>query len=448
MQGPSRLKLIVNHYRAVNSATILIGDITVLSGVNACGKSTLAHLTHSLVNLSRDYKSLACEYAWRPIGRLAFEVASFGSRLRDLLGAEDISPDEDPYRMYRRGPSKGSWNSRKDWFEHLISGSLRLYRDALVKYPEEAKRYATSFLADVDMGQMKDLDQITLNQSLHRLIEEAESRLSELLRVRSVSAWGVASREAVKWVQYSGSVKLYEGDECVYSSADSVLKEVLGVEHAFYIESPWRNIPTVDPESGAVSISDGFDLVDPDSSFVPEDDLFAVLEGSLEESKEQDRATIFTRRFLSRRTQWTFARQDGHGPIPLEECATGIKSLSILNLLYKKGCLGRKTLLVVDEPEAHLHPQWILEYAKILVQLNRRLGVRLLVTTHSPDMLNAIRRVANVEQVPDLRFYLAEEVSALCKYDFDYRNLGRNVEPIFEKFNLAADKAEAYPQDL
>ena len=90
-----------------------------------------------------------------------------------------------------------------------------------------------------------------------------------------------------------------------------------------------------------------------------------------------------------------------------------------------------------------------MEYAKILVRLNRRLGVRLLITTHSPDMLNALRRIANVEEVPELRFYLAEEKSQRPedRFDFNFRDLGRSVEPIFRKFNVAVSRIEAYPEE-
>ena len=48
MREFEKLKLTVADCRAINSAAIEIGDITVLSGVNASGKSTLAHLIHSL----------------------------------------------------------------------------------------------------------------------------------------------------------------------------------------------------------------------------------------------------------------------------------------------------------------------------------------------------------------------------------------------------------------
>ncbi len=40
--------------------------------------------------------------------------------------------------------------------------------------------------------------------------------------------------------------------------------------------------------------------------------------------------------------------------IDLRDCATGIKSFAIINFLVKNKSINDKTLLILDEPEAHL----------------------------------------------------------------------------------------------
>lgn len=445
----SVLRLHVDKYRAVNSAKLKIGDITVLSGVNASGKSTLAHLLHSLINLSRAYRMLACEYAWRPVARIVFYLSNFGSNMADISDSEEDSPGEEMRFSHRKAAFSQDLPSRKAAFLEMLDMAFHEYHMALDSDADEARRQFLSFVDDIGYRTESTPKENEIRCWCEKAIREAEGKYAELMKSRSPEVWQMGPRDAVRWLQYGGSVQLYEGGNCVYSSGNNAeeLKEILGIDHAFYIESPWRTQPGLDPITGEISIGDGFDFAGADESFIPDDDLFAALEGRIDERKETFVGMRLGRRATFRRGRWVYARADGHEPFPLEECATGIKALSVLDFLYTKGCLGRKTLLVIDEPEAHLHPQWILEYAKILVRLNRRLGVRLLITTHSPDMLNAIRRVGNVEEVPDLRFYLAEEVSPEAKYDFNYNDLGRNVEPIFAKFNLAADRTEAYPED-
>lgn len=446
----SKLRLVVKGCRAVNDATIEVGDITVLSGINACGKSTLAHLVHVLVNLNRDYARLASDYAWRPIARMVHALSRFGSQMEDLCGPECSGGEAERMAELRRKTYVPDWEARTSAFLKMLAIAFWRYGMAHAKDAAESDRCYRAFLADIKFETEGLPDEPTVQSWLVRHLAQAGGKRDELMKDRSPLVWSEASREAVRWIAYKGDVSLYEDDTCVYASASNspVLREILGVEHAFYVESPWRNQIGTDSETGTVSIGDGFTFEHPDAAFVPDVDLFAALEGRLDELSDESKSSILERVLMMRKdSRIVYVRDDGHEPFPLEECATGIKSLSILNFLYTRGCLNNKTLLVIDEPEAHLHPQWILEYAKILVRLNRRLGVRLLITTHSPDMLNAVRRVANVEEVPDLHFYLADEVSPNQKYDFNYLDLGREVEPIFAKFNLAADKAEAYPDD-
>lgn len=68
--------------------------------------------------------------------------------------------------------------------------------------------------------------------------------------------------------------------------------------------------------------------------------------------------------------------------------ATGIKSFGVISLLKKAGVLDKRCVLIIDEPEVHLHPKWQIEYAKIITELVKE-GVIVLVTTHSPYMVQA-----------------------------------------------------------
>lgn len=125
----------------------------------------------------------------------------------------------------------------------------------------------------------------------------------------------------------------------------------------------------------------------------------------------------------------------------LFKCATGIKSFSILQLLLKNGTLGKNTLLIIDEPEAHLHPQWIVEYARMVLLLYRNLGVKFLIASHSTDFVGAMKEIAAATGIEELNFYLAEEAENM---QYKYQDLGDDVEPIFASFNKSYDKLDNY----
>ena len=445
----NHLRLVVDHFRAVNHADISIGDMTVLSGVNACGKSTIAHLVHSLVNLNRDYEDLACDRAFENFPMLLSQIDHLQYRLARIEETNDFLSRLRRYDKYRVFSSKRGIDERKSFIRAALNNAFQLYDKVKLIDEKQADRYLRSFCSDLNIEQNDGVVlEDVIRQWFSQQLTQAENRYLKLLQKRSKEVWHEADDSVAQWVGYPGDVSLYESEVCVYKSSNNEdeLNEIVNIDHAFYIESPWRNSPSVE-EDGSFSIGDGFSLKEAAAGMEIDNDLFYVLEGNIVEDPEEIEFRNKRSKSL-KRVSWMYARSDGHPPFPLRECATGIKSLSILNFLYTHGCLGRKTLLIVDEPEAHLHPQWIVEYAKILVRLNRRLGVRLLITTHSPDMLNALRRVANVEEVPDLRFYLAEEKSQKPedRFDFNFRDLGRAVEPIFKKFNVAASRIEAYPE--
>ena len=109
-------------------------------------------------------------------------------------------------------------------------------------------------------------------------------------------------------------------------------------------------------------------------------------------------------------------------------------------MLDKCGLLQGDSLLIIDEPEVHLHPQWVVEMARVLVQLARQRKVRVLVTTHSPDMVHALRDFSENNGLGEnTKFYLAKE-DLVQKGRFNYEDLGMNIGPIFTVFNRAKEK--------
>lgn len=86
--------------------------------------------------------------------------------------------------------------------------------------------------------------------------------------------------------------------------------------------------------------------------------------------------------------------------------ATGSKLFSILKLLINKGALTESTVLVLDEPEAHLHPAWQNKFAEIIVMLVKELNVKILLTSHSPNFVLAIDAFTRQYKIDNItKFY-------------------------------------------
>lgn len=76
--------------------------------------------------------------------------------------------------------------------------------------------------------------------------------------------------------------------------------------------------------------------------------------------------------------------------LQVSNLATGSKMFSIIKILLDKGELDESTMLILDEPEAHLHPKWQNAFAEVIALLVKELGVNVLLTTHSPNFVLAL----------------------------------------------------------
>jgi len=92
--------------------------------------------------------------------------------------------------------------------------------------------------------------------------------------------------------------------------------------------------------------------------------------------------------------------------IELVNTATGIKTFGIFQVLSQNNWLNKDTVLILDEPEVHLHPKWQLKMAEVIVNLVKN-GVKIVVNSHSPYMIEALQRYSEKEKVK-ADFYLAE----------------------------------------
>ena len=134
---------------------------------------------------------------------------------------------------------------------------------------------------------------------------------------------------------------------------------------------------------------------------------------------------------------------DHNVDININKTATGFKTFIYLQRLLENGYLNQESLLLIDEPEVHLHPQWIVEYARLLVLLNKELGLKIMLATHNPDMVAALRSIAEYENVlSNTHFYISERDPESSKYV--YKDLGSDIEAIFASFNIALSRIQSY----
>ena len=132
--------------------------------------------------------------------------------------------------------------------------------------------------------------------------------------------------------------------------------------------------------------------------------------------------------------------QDGD-EISMKNTSSGIKQLAILQLLLEKRELTPNSFLILDEPEVHLHPQWQIDFAAILVLIAKDLDVSIHINTHSPMFIEALYTFSEYYDFEDFtNYYLSEISDSENKYIFTqigayelhkiYENLGEPYDEL------------------
>lgn len=148
-------------------------------------------------------------------------------------------------------------------------------------------------------------------------------------------------------------------------------------------------------------------------------DLSRTLNGQL---TEQNRTLVFEDRSVN-------------GQIYIPNVASGMKSMALIARAIENGWIRERDLLIIDEPESNLHPEWQVRFAEWLVELSDKLGLRLLLNTHSPYFLRAIERFCGRESmIGKLHVYLMEQD----------RDAEGNALPTFSAHDATEDIGEVY----
>jgi len=115
--------------------------------------------------------------------------------------------------------------------------------------------------------------------------------------------------------------------------------------------------------------------------------------------------------------------------LPMSKTSSGIKMFGYFQMLILNGTLGENSVLILDEPEVHLHPKWQLKMASFIVLLIKKYKIKILVNSHSPYMIDALKYYSDKENT-NSNFYLAQKNSDDTSTISD---VTMDISPIFEK---------------
>lgn len=114
----------------------------------------------------------------------------------------------------------------------------------------------------------------------------------------------------------------------------------------------------------------------------------------------------------------------------VKNVASGMKNMLVIQKLLQNGSLNRNSILLIDEPESNLHPEWQVKFAEILVLLNKELNIKIVINSHSPYFMRAVEvSLANYSLKDKGRFYVMNEGS---NGYFSTEDVTNNTDKIYE----------------
>ena len=123
----------------------------------------------------------------------------------------------------------------------------------------------------------------------------------------------------------------------------------------------------------------------------------------------------------------------------VENLATGAKLFAIIKALLKKGKINYNTMLILDEPEAHLHPEWQNIMAQIIVMLVERFDINVLLTTHSINFVLALETYMHKYNIEDkTNFY--RTVYDYKSNQVDYICSNNELNKVYEDLSTPYDR--------
>ncbi len=121
--------------------------------------------------------------------------------------------------------------------------------------------------------------------------------------------------------------------------------------------------------------------------------------------------------------------------IGIANVSSMIAELTPLDLFLKYGVLSRGDTLVIEEPEAHLHPDKQVKLIELLSLLVNRAGINLVITTHSDVVLSKLSNLVKlsyiVSEEKDRRYKdIAIKRDKIAVYHFKKEKDGVTVEKV------------------
>jgi len=422
------MNLKIKDFGVIKNADIKVDGITVITGNNNTGKSTIGKVFFSYFNSFHDMEIKIDNVLKKK--RYADYMEYLTNVLLDIPELKDISRQFIRISI-RKLSNKFVWNKEPvegDEIEKIIqevgnrynvqSQDIKIIQKLMVRASEE--KLFDKYNADIDESEIEKeivtrYFNLIFDGQINSLSEQKDANISLNIQGKNLSL-------------------VFIDNQC-----QSIVGNLTILHQAFYLDDPFiadelndrlRNLSLYD-ENQLLSIREHLLL---NLSDLQENSLDKVADAVIFKDKLGEIDTLLNNvvegEFIIDNDGLKLNQVKYMRPIKVSNLSTGLKSFVIIKRLLELGNLRNKDVLILDEPEIHLHPEWQIIYAKLIVLLQQKFDLSIIVTTHSVEFLDAIDYYSKYYKINDkCNYYMSVEKDG----GFEFQHVEGDLDKIYEK---------------
>ncbi|EKV58051.1 ABC transporter ATP-binding protein [Brachyspira hampsonii 30446] len=398
------MKLKISNFAKIEEAEIKIDGITVICGDNDTGKSTVGKILFSIFNYdnfrSRRVKNDFRRKLYQTLIRFIFKdkIEHYYFEIMDNIydsidyPYNEINADKLVLIFKKNIPYNIISNMSDETIYNVANDILRLISVSEDKLTFEIM---SDYFGDIFEYQINNLFNKNVNSVLELEIKKQKMNIE------------------------------FKNDECVKFESDFNI-----IHNAFYIDNPF----IVNDVNSDID-TDNFILEKTIHDFISDDNknvFDSVKNKEILEKVYDVLNSVMNAKIINKNDNFYLHYNKNDVEIKLPNLSAGLKSFVIIKRLLENGSLNEKDVLILDEPEIHLHPKWQLIYAELIVLLQKYFNLTITITTHSHYFLEAINRFSKRHNIDErVNFYITELAENQCNVIF--KNVNDNLDIIYKK---------------
>lgn len=404
------MKLSLKNIGKIETASVEINGITVIAGENNTGKST--------------------------VGRALFAVFNSFYNIQKQIESERVQNIENLIdMMYRNVTNRYTRRFDSGEIAQKIVAQIYLYKDDT----EAVKDIIVKNILQYDENFEKHIDDNSIDEYIVRIkdgLNVADLDIFKSVLEKKLDAEFAGEVNNI-FTDKTGEIVLSIKDtNIIVTIEDNAVKSVVGKidlhTQTVYIDDPFvidevRYTYGIDNSSldhrgylrEKLNKENNANLIDEIIASNKLDNIYrkisTVISGDIVKNK---------------RSGLGYQRKNTDKVLDVKNLSTGFKTFAILKTLLMNGTIEYNGTIILDEPEIHLHPEWQLLFAELIVLIQKEFGVHILLNTHSPYFLNAIEVYAVKYGINDrCKYYLASSQDDISTIG----DVTNNIELIYSK---------------